>query len=156
MLGCYRARPRIRSVSKLAATELGLELTHESKEDDVNQSIWSMLTQIYSTTRNIPERIKAICMVQFWSWIGWFPFLFYSSTWVGEIYLRHEAPANNRSALDEVGRQGSLAMIVFSTIGFVSSIVLPWLIESPDDKEKPVYTARPPQSLEPILKGAKW
>ena len=127
------------------------------KNNERDQSIFAVLSQIYTTTRDIPPRIRAICIVQFWSWIGWFPFLFYGSTWVGEIYLRHEAPSDKTSnALDEVGRQGSLSLIVFSTIGFISSIVLPWMIQSPDDNEKPGYTARPPQSLVPILNIATW
>lgn len=118
-----------------------------------------MLSQIYSTLIHVPERIQAICWVQFWSWIGWFPFLFYGSTWVGEIYLRYEAPPKtNQSseALDEVGRHGSMALIVYSIVGTLASIVIPWFIQNPDDEEKPGYTARPPQSLEKVLTGVTW
>lgn len=114
-----------------------------------------MLKQIYSTTLNIPPPIHAICMVQFWSWIGWFPFLFYGSTWVGEIYLRHEAPGGKADALTDVGRAGSIAFIVFAMISFGASIVLPWIIESPDDDEKPGYTPRPPQNLHGVTGNAK-
>ena len=106
---------------------------------------------------HVPERIQAVCWVQFWSWIGWFPILFYASTWVGEIYLRHEAPPNRQSddALNDVGRHGSMSLIVFSVVGTIASVVLPWFIQSPDDREKASYTARPPQSLVPVLSGIK-
>lgn len=102
----------------------------------------------------MPEPIQAICWVQFWSWIGWFTFLCYGSTWVGEIYLRHEAPTavnDATNALDIVGKQGSRALIVYSIVATVSSVVLPWLIWNPDDEQEPAYTARPPKFLTPIL-----
>jgi solute carrier family 45 protein 1/2/4 len=61
--------------------------------------------------------------------------MFYGSTWVGEIYLRHVRQATDpiEDALTLVGRLGSTAMIASSTITFLSSIVLPWIIRNPDD-----------------------
>ncbi|GAB1742780.1 hypothetical protein NU219Hw_g8490t1 [Hortaea werneckii] len=115
-----------------------------------NEGLMPVLKQIYSTTINLPPRIHAICMVQCWSWIGWFPFLFYGSTWVGEIFLRTEAPGGKVDALTDVGRAGSIAFIVFAMISFGSSIVLPWIIESPEDDDKPGYTPRPPQGLQTV------
>nr|POE65225.1 general alpha-glucoside permease [Quercus suber] len=106
-------------------------------------------------TFHLPERIQAICMVQFWSWIGWFPFLFYGSTWVGEIYVRHEAPKGSADALTEVGRAGSVAFIVFALISFGTSIIMPWFVRNPEDEEakKSAYTPRPPQNLESTLRS---
>lgn len=126
----------------------------ESRDDD----IWSLLSQIYTAVMHVPERIQAICWVQFWSWIGWFPILFYGSTWVGEIYLRYEAPevAQSKDALNEVGRHGSMSLIVFSIVATICSVIIPWMVQSPDDRERPGYTARPPQSLEPLLSKAQW
>lgn len=48
------------------------------------ESIRQTLGNLWTRMRDLPPRIQAICNVQFWSWIGWFPFLFYGSTWVGE------------------------------------------------------------------------
>ena len=91
----------------LSLTEYSL--THLlSKGIEKDEGMLSLLSQIYTTVMHVPERIQAICWVQFWSWIGWFPILFYGSTWVGEIYLRYEAPETTQSkdALNEVGRHG--------------------------------------------------
>jgi len=120
-----------------------------------DQGILSILSQIYSKTLHLPERIQAICWVQFWSWIGWFPFLFYGSTWVGEIYLRHEAPDTGKDALTDVGRVGSTSYAIFSVITFASSIVLPWLVQSPDDREKTGYTPRPPRRLQSFVQNLR-
>lgn len=112
----------------------------------------AMVKDLYTTLRTLPPRISAICWVQFWSWIGWFPFLFYGSTWVGEIYLRYDAPDEpSGDALADVGRVGSRALIVFSFVSFGLSIILPYLARSPTDDEKPPFTPRPPRRLEPVL-----
>lgn len=141
-------------ISCWAVQERILVRNKGEKGDAGREGILDVLHHIYHTFRNVPDRIQAICMVQFYSWIGWFPFLFYGSTWVGEIYLRHDAPSTTDSnALNDVGRHGSMSMIVWSTISFGASIVLPWLVQSPDDDEsKRGYTARPPQSMEGVLK----
>ncbi|KAF2142897.1 uncharacterized protein K452DRAFT_326124 [Aplosporella prunicola CBS 121167] len=116
-----------------------------------------IFTQILKTTTNLPKSISAICWAQFWAWIGWFPFLFYSTTWVGEIYLRYDAPAEAKASKDtlgQIGRIGSLSLIVFSTITLVASVVLPWVVKSPED-EKPDFTPRPPAGLAPAIKQAE-
>lgn len=80
---------------------------------------------------------------------GWFPFLFYSTTWVGEIYKRYDVPAGaqqSADALGQIGRLGSLSLIIFSTITFIGSVALPSLVRTPDD-EKPEFTPRPPPGL---------
>ncbi|WPH00757.1 Hypothetical protein R9X50_00358700 [Acrodontium crateriforme] len=129
-------------------------LVADGRASDSNGGLMSVLTQIYSTTRNLPESIQAICRVQFWSWIGYFPFLFYGSTWVGEIYLRNAGPSEN-DALTEVGRAGSVAFIAFAITSFASSIVMPWIIKSPEDDQGQSFTPRPPAVLSPFLRKYK-
>lgn len=86
-------------------------------------------------------------MAQFWSWIGWFPFLFYSTTWIGETYFRYDVPRDAKDsgdALGEIGRIGSEAFIIYSVITFVGAWVLPFIVKSPDDES---FTHRPPPSI---------
>ncbi|OQO03497.1 hypothetical protein B0A48_10161 [Cryoendolithus antarcticus] len=129
-----------------------------TEKDGSSKSATTIVKDLYKTTMNLPPPIQAICWVQFWSWIGWFPFLFYSSTWVGEIYMRYDAPeqaspVSSSDALSDVGRVGSRALIVFAFVSFAFSILLPYIARTSDDG--PPYTPRPPQSLEPILKGVR-
>ncbi|KAI2628995.1 major facilitator superfamily domain-containing protein [Xylaria nigripes] len=110
-----------------------------------------LMGHIWSTMLHLPPRIHAICMAQFWAWIGWFPFLFYSTTWIGETYFRYDAPHDaikSGDALGEVGRVGSKAFIIYSIITFFGSWFLPLIIKSPDDQS---YTQRPPESLKAIV-----
>lgn len=79
--------------------------------------LYQIASHIWSTMLHLPPRIRAICMAQFWAWIGWFPFLFYSTTWIGETYFRYDAPHDakqSKDALGEVGRVGSKAFIIVS------------------------------------------
>ncbi|KAJ5624207.1 hypothetical protein N7510_000516 [Penicillium lagena] len=87
---------------------------------------------------------------------GWFPFLFYSTTWVGETYFRYEVPAEqvtkSTDMLGEVGRVGSLSLVVFSSITFLSSVLLPFCVQPPDTKRER-FTPRPPPGIARLLKS---
>jgi solute carrier family 45 protein 1/2/4 len=125
------------------------------------ESMFGVLKSLIHRTFNLPPRLQAICWVQFWSWIGWFPFLFYSTTWVGETYYRYENSATpptsvdpndgSHDALGNIGRLGSLTLVIFSIISFASSILLPYVVRSPQcslsEPNHGKYTPRPPPSL---------
>ncbi|KAJ5769336.1 hypothetical protein N7520_003895 [Penicillium odoratum] len=115
-----------------------------------------VISQLFRTTMELPPRIQAICWAQFWAWIGWFPFLFYSTTWVGETYFRYEVPKDeitkSTDMLGEVGRVGSLSLVVFSSITFFSSVLLPFCVQSPDTKRSR-FTPRPPPGMAAALKA---
>ncbi|KAL1968290.1 hypothetical protein VTN77DRAFT_2125 [Rasamsonia byssochlamydoides] len=124
-----------------------------ARDSDGKAGAIQVLSQLFKTTVNLPPRIQAICWVQFWSWIGWFPFLFYSTTWVGETYFRYENPesaSQSTDTLGDVGRLGSLSLVIFSSITFLSSVLLPFGVRSPDNK-KPNFTPRPPPGIAALL-----
>ncbi|KAH7328703.1 major facilitator superfamily domain-containing protein [Stachybotrys elegans] len=115
------------------------------------QSRFKVFRQIAATLFHLPPRIRAICWAQFWSWIGWFPFLFYSTTWVGETYFRYDAPpgANtSKDMLGEIGRIGSSALTMYSIVTFIGAFVLPMLVKSPEDEG---FTRRPPRAIAGFL-----
>lgn len=113
-----------------------------SRKDDGSKGAFKTVLQIFRTTWSLPPRIQAICWVQFWAWIGWFPFLFYSPTWVGETYFRYSASEDaktNPDKLGEIGRVGSLSLVIFSCVTFAGSILMPLVLRTPDKggKETP-------------------
>jgi solute carrier family 45 protein 1/2/4 len=122
-----------------------------SRTSDAKSGGVKIVRQIVRTTMHLPPRIQSICWAQFWSWIGWFPFLFYSSTWVGETYFRYDAPHDvkqSKDALGDIGRIGSRSLVVFSVVTFTGAFLLPLLIQSPDESE---FTPRPPSSIAGFL-----
>ncbi|CZR34966.1 uncharacterized protein FPRO_00913 [Fusarium proliferatum ET1] len=112
---------------------------------------FKVFRQIWATLLNLPPRIQAICWAQFWAWIGWFPFLFYSTTWVGETYFRYDVPADARKSKDTlgaIGRIGSNALVIYSVITFAGAWILPMFVQSPEDNS---FTHRPPQAIAGFL-----
>lgn len=101
--------------------------------DGASESIRTSLVTLWIRIRDLPPRIQAICNVQFWSWIGWFPFLFYGSTWVGETYFRYEYNEARdgpiEDILGQVGRIGSTALVLYSFVAFGASLALPNLVQ---------------------------
>jgi len=125
-------------------------LVSSGREEEAPGPI-QIVKRIFKSTMELPPRIQAICWVQFWSWIGWFPFLFYSTTWVGETYFRYDAPneiRDTKDALGEIGRIGSMSLVVFSSVHFMGAMILPQLIKSPEEKS---FTARPPAAIAEIV-----
>ncbi|KAH1554921.1 hypothetical protein KXX57_004486 [Aspergillus fumigatus] len=125
-----------------------------ARDSDGKAGAVQVISQLFKTTMDLPPRIQAICWAQFWAWIGWFPFLFYSTTWVGETYFRYEVPKDAPQSSDflgEIGRVGSLSLVVFSSITFISSVLLPFCVQPPDSKRSR-FTPRPPPGIAALLK----
>lgn len=135
------------ALTSWAVSERILTSTAPSK----HQGVLKPFRQIYATLSELPPRIQAICWAQFWSWIGWFPFLFYSTTWIGETYFRYDVSPEDRAstdALGEIGRIGSTSLVIYSTITFIGAWLLPMITQAPTDAS---YTRRPPKALEGFL-----
>ncbi|TVY90676.1 General alpha-glucoside permease [Lachnellula willkommii] len=123
-----------------------------SKSADSNDGFVKIIAKIFYAATHLPPRIQAICTVQVWTWIGWFPFLFYSTTWVGETYFRYDAPHDvkqSKDALGDIGRIGSMSLVVFSLVTFIGAFFLPLFIKSPEESSG--FTARPPQTIAVIV-----
>ncbi|EHK50020.1 uncharacterized protein TrAtP1_007896 [Trichoderma atroviride] len=146
------------SVTCYAVTERVLRPSHHESHSLSAKKLPSegplkVLHQIRSTLLTLPPRVQAICWAQLWSWIGWFPFICYSSTWVGETWIRYDMPANAKSSnadvLGEIGRIGSSALVIYSTVSFFGAFFLPMMVRSPTDES---YTHRPLPAVAGLLK----
>ncbi|EPS44667.1 hypothetical protein H072_1349 [Dactylellina haptotyla CBS 200.50] len=117
------------------------------RESETKEGIFHIFVVIYQTLFNLPNRIRAICFIQFFAWLGWFPFLFFSSTWVGEVYQRYDQTKQSKTddgpkdAVADIARVGSMALVIFAIVSLLGSITLPWIVESP--KSDTVYKQKP-------------
>ncbi|KAL2263757.1 hypothetical protein VTK26DRAFT_5284 [Humicola hyalothermophila] len=128
-------------------------LVSAKRDPEHTRGRFKVVRQILSTLLTLPPRIRGICNAVFWSWIGWFPFIIYSSTWVGETYFRYnlsDDPRDGNDALGDMGRIGSMALTAYSTMSFISAWVAPALIRAPEDDS---FTHRPPASLAPLIEA---
>lgn len=69
------------------------------------------------------------------------------------VYFRYhpEAKASeSKDTLGDIGRVGSLSLVVFSIITFASSVLLPFVVQSPT-KDRRRFTPRGPPKLTPLL-----
>lgn len=111
-------------------------LTGEPKRGG-DRGIFAFFMTLAQAFRTIPPQVRAVCQVQFCAWIGWFPFLFYITTYVGEIYVAPYFAADPNMPAEEVDRVweratriGTFALLIFACTSFTASVLLPILIPS--------------------------
>lgn len=102
----------------------------------------SKIKQIYMDTKsaisNLSPQTRLVCNVQFFAWIGYFPMLFYTTTYVGELYRREKlaqlppgtvlSPHDTDLLWEEATRKGTFAMVLYAITSLTSNIILPFLV----------------------------
>lgn len=99
-----------------------------------NPGLVAFFKQVYHSIKRLPPQIRKICEVQFFSWFGWFPFLFYITTYVGQLYvdpiLVPDMPKADLDKLwEKATRVGTLALLINSIICFITNMALPFVVE---------------------------
>lgn len=82
----------------------------------------SIFQTTFHAVQHLSPTSKAVCWTQFFAWIGYFPMLFYTSTYVGEF-----CPDADDS--EEATRKGSFALLLFAITSLAGNFVLPYLVE---------------------------
>ncbi|KAF7926229.1 uncharacterized protein EAE98_006524 [Botrytis deweyae] len=117
------------------------------------QSFTGNLRQILSSIKTCPPEIRKICVVQFFAWIGWFPFLFYITSYLGGLY-EAEYTAISKKETPTIAfpttsshsiRHATFIMILFALVALISNLILPLFI-SPSSisskDQKPTFISR--------------
>lgn len=109
--------------------------------------IMDVVRTIYHAALNLPRPIRRVCYVQLCAWVGWFPFLFFGTTWMG-VVMSEELGID--PGKDEATQAGDRAMLIYSVVAVVAGSVLPFLAsrdqrlllpELPVDPNNPEATA---------------
>lgn len=97
-----------------------------------NQGFVAFSKQVMKSIRHLPPQIARVCEVQLAAWMGWFPFLFYATTYIGQLYVNpiFEAEPNMSDgdighAWEKATRIGTFALLIYAIISFVANITLP-------------------------------
>ncbi|KAF2174102.1 hypothetical protein M409DRAFT_16375 [Zasmidium cellare ATCC 36951] len=87
------------------------------------RSVKEVFRHIYQTVWHLPKRISGACKAQFSSWFAWFPLLYYTTTFIGELGTKDmevlESPG------DTLAQAGSLGSLSFAIVGFFFTLTLP-------------------------------
>jgi solute carrier family 45 protein 1/2/4 len=133
----------------------------------------SFFRQVFKSIRNLPPQIARVCEVQLAAWAGWFPFLYYATTYVGQLYVNPifaDHPDMSDDQLDrtweEATRIGTSALLAYAIISFAANIALPLFViptsgqvsETTAHHERVVYPESEDggatgDSYEPLLDG---
>lgn len=150
IVGCYLIKERnprtdllIRNERKKTARKLK-DLGLDEKDTGIKNLIISLYRQTaYSISRLSPQ-VKIVNLTEFLAWIGYFPMLFYTTTYVGELYIyevvqqRYEiggpdlpplTAAEKQKLLEDSTRRGSTALLVHSISSLLINIILPRFVE---------------------------
>lgn len=113
------------------------EIEENEEPDNVSSSVnltWKVhfsdsLKQLLNAARTIQQNEKLITIftVQFFSWIAWFPILFYNSTWIARIIESTECSVKE-CTFDEIIRKASWGMLFLSIVSFISSFAIPFYV----------------------------
>ncbi|KAF6223599.1 hypothetical protein HO133_000442 [Letharia lupina] len=118
----------------------------EGPPSEANPGILSFFRQVFNSIRRLPPQSRKVCEVQFFNWMGWFGFLFYITTWIGQLHVNpyfasHPdlTPAEIDKAWEDATRVGTFALLIFAITSFTSNMLLPFLVV-------PSYHAPPPKT----------
>ncbi|KJR87826.1 solute carrier family 45, member 1/2/4 [Sporothrix schenckii 1099-18] len=90
---------------------------------------------IFVSIRRLPPQIYKVCTVQFCAWVGFFPMLFYTSSYIGEIYVEpfleanpHMTPEELDRLYEQATRVGTFALLIYSITSLCTNVFLPFFI----------------------------
>jgi len=117
--------------------------------------VFAFFKNLYFAIRRLPPQISKVCQVQFFAWIGWFPFLFYTTTFIGEIYAEPffaENPDMTPEEIDAVWSKGTrvatFSLLIFAITTFSSSVFLPLFVQ-------PTFKPPRPPMKTPLTPGGQ-
>ncbi|KAH9915143.1 MFS general substrate transporter [Epithele typhae] len=94
-----------------------------------DKSFLKELRDLWGHAFSLPPVIRQICMIQFFSWVGWFPVLFYTSAFIGDLHKRTSVlPSGDPELNDEATRLGTRALFYSSLVTFAGNILLPLVV----------------------------
>ncbi|OTB20441.1 hypothetical protein K445DRAFT_52093 [Daldinia sp. EC12] len=106
----------------------------------------SFFVKIFAAIKRLPPQVAKVCIVQIAAWIGFFPMLFYTSSYIGEIYVEpylEENPHMTPEELDELyekaTRVGTFALLIFAITSLATNVLLPFFIDPTYDNNPVVH-----------------
>ena len=139
----------IASISLAATVIISCSVIHErdprtaSATAPKNPGLFAFFKSLFKSIKRLPPQVMRVCQVQFCGWVGFFPLLFYTSSYIGEIYVQpflekdpHMSPEKLDELYEQATRIGSFALLVNSVVSLLTNVLLPFFIA-------PTYDSKP-------------
>ncbi|KAI6244511.1 General alpha-glucoside permease [Erysiphe necator] len=98
------------------------------------------LRTLFLSIKRLPPLTRKVCEIQFFAWIGMFPQLFYSSSYIADIYVQpylRSDPHMSKSELDRLyekaTRVGTFALLIYAITSLATNVFLPFFIAPTHD-----------------------
>ncbi|THH32903.1 hypothetical protein EUX98_g1246 [Antrodiella citrinella] len=102
------------------------ETVRESRKVEKENKFGDVIRNIYVAVTKLPKPIRRVCLVQVFAFMAWFPFLFYSTTYIGQV-MAYEIQRDPDH--DTATRMGELAMLIYSVVAVIAGLLLPYLAQ---------------------------
>lgn len=116
------------------------ELGIDPNSSTIIPQLINFFKQIIVAFKTIPQQVKLVCYAQLFAWIGYFPLLFYTTSYVGELYLYNKGypnpklipPELKQELTDQSTRVGTYALLSNSIVTLIIVTLLPTALEITD------------------------
>ncbi|KAF2169478.1 hypothetical protein M409DRAFT_52713 [Zasmidium cellare ATCC 36951] len=95
------------------------------------QSLTATLRNLLRSARDIGGTLGRVFLIQSLSWMGWFGFLFYNASHISSLYSLSPEPHVQSQTSSHLG---SFVTLLFSIVGFATTILLPLALEHSQSK----------------------
>ncbi|RKF75593.1 General alpha-glucoside permease [Golovinomyces cichoracearum] len=131
----------IASLALAATVLLSLSTIREAnscKETEIISDpvgITSFFRTIHTSFKHLPPLTYKVCRIQFFAWIGMFPQLFYSSSYISDIYVQPYLETNPHMTQPELDqlyekgtRIGTFALLIYAIVSLATNLFLPFFV----------------------------
>jgi len=134
----YRIMSFASVLSIMVATVITCNSFHETKSEDKKEAgsiIAHVLRDVIRGVRKMPPKAWKVCKIQFVAWMGWFGFLFYSTSYIGGLYVEESIRKGVEASTalqDEGMRRGTMGSLLFAIMALIAALVSPTIGKSMD------------------------
>ena len=106
--------------------------------DENNGGVIGFFKETFKSIKRLQPQVRKVCQVQLANWIAWFPFLYYITTFIGQLYVNPYLEENERhhnltdGDIDDLWQEGTrigtFTLLIYAITSFTANVILPFLV----------------------------
>jgi solute carrier family 45 protein 1/2/4 len=98
-----------------------------SRQGGVLAELRRSVRDIWHAIVRLPRPVRRVCATQMFAFMGWFPMLFYASSYIAEIHAYDHLQAQAQPQIgDKDAERGSLALLLYALVALAAGMLLPY------------------------------